>query len=99
MYNFDLKKNQTFLQTDSKTEMYECTLKDDGGVRCLHKDPTIGQFDISCDLTEARDNTTIDHLATTSGKGVTIVNSQIIIPLSIDSQTTDNKTYQVMSCP
>ena len=87
------------MQTDSKTEMYECTLKDDGGVRCLHKDPTIGQFDISCDLTEARDNTTIDHLATTSGKGVTIVNSQIIIPLSIDSQTTDNKTYQVMSCP
>jgi hypothetical protein len=70
-------------------------LKPDGGLKCLIKDPSIGQFDVSCELTKAVDNSTVDILATTAGKGILILNSQTIKPIDIQSSSSDNKTYQV----
>jgi hypothetical protein len=85
------------LQPDQKFESSDAILKDGGGVQCLFKDPPTGHFDVTCDLTRASDNSTTDTLATTSGKGITLLNSQTIKPVAVAATSGDNKTYSVRS--
>ena len=59
------------------------------------RDPPIGQFDVTCHLTQISDNSTVDTLNTTSGRGLTILNSQLIKPIAIDASSSDSKNYQV----
>ena len=87
-YDLLLKAGQT-------TEPSEATLKADGGLQVLVRDPIAGQYDVTCDLTRTSDSSVVDTWKTATGQGVTILNSQTISLAGIGVRTNDNRTYQV----